>query len=162
MSDRIQINNALNVDRPELGDVTGVGLYRLLRLVALEDILGAGASAVSYYAGKKLGRALPVDSLEAFLDLCKQLRIGVIDVPQLTETQIRVDVRECVTCAGMEPVGRPICHFEGGLIAGVIEALTGKSVRTKEVTCIGGLGDEACGFVFDLLAPASTAHEQPQ
>jgi predicted hydrocarbon binding protein len=149
---RIEFANALRVDRPELGDMAGVGLYRLLRLVALEDILGSGASAVSYYAGKKLGRSLNLQSLDAFLDLCAQLRIGKIVIPELTEQHIHVDVHECVTCAGMEPVGRPICHFEGGLIAGVLEGLTGKTVRTKEVTCIGGLGDETCGFSFDLVA----------
>jgi hypothetical protein len=32
--------------------MTGIALYRLLRLVALEDILGQGAAAITYYAGK--------------------------------------------------------------------------------------------------------------
>ena len=148
--EKIELANALKVDRPKLGDQAGVGLYRLLRLVALEDIMGPGASAISYYAGKKLGIELNLKTLEEFLNLCKELKIGIIEVPVMTDTHIHVDVYECVTCSGMDTVGRPICHFEGGLIAGVVEGITGKSVQAKEVTCIGGLGDDSCGFDLKL------------
>jgi predicted hydrocarbon binding protein len=146
----IDIANALRIKRPELGDTTGVGLYRLLRLVALEDIMGPGASAVTYYSGKKLGRELGLTSIDEFLDLCKDLNIGAIDIPVQTDEHIHVDIYECVTCAGMEPVGRPLCHFEGGLIAGVLENITNKKVNAKEVSCIGGLGDETCGFELEI------------
>jgi predicted hydrocarbon binding protein len=142
----IKLSNALKVDRPELGDQVGIGLYRMLRLVAWEDVMGPGASAISYYAGKKLGKELQFDKLENFLDLCKQLNIGIIKIPEMTDTHMHVDIHECVTCSGLEPVGRPICHFEGGLIAGAIETITGKTVLAKEVTCIGGLGDDTCGY----------------
>ena len=146
----IELSNALKVKRPELGDLAGVGLYRLLRLVAWEDIMGPGASAISYYAGKKLGQELNLKTLDEFLELCKQLKIGIIEIPEMTDTHMHVDIYECVTCSGMDPVGRPICHFEGGLIAGVVETITGKSVQAKEVSCIGGLGDETCGYDLEI------------
>lgn len=142
----VNLANALQIDRPVLGDLTGVGLYRLLRLVAMEDILGTGASAVSYYAGKKLGLGLQVKQLDDFLALCESLRIGRIEIPVMTATRIHVDVYECVTCAGLSPVGRCLCHFEGGLVAGAVEGILGKKVQAKEVSCIGGLGDDSCGF----------------
>lgn len=41
----IDIANALQINRPETGDLAGVGLYRLLRLVAMEDILGSSVQA---------------------------------------------------------------------------------------------------------------------
>ena len=146
----IELSNALKINRPELGDLTGVGLYRLLRLVAWEDIMGPGASAISYYAGKKLGHGLNLKTLDEFLELCEQLKIGIIKIPEMTDTHIHVDIYECVTCSGMDPVGRPVCHFEGGLIAGVVETITGKSVQAKEVSCIGGLGDATCGYDLDI------------
>jgi predicted hydrocarbon binding protein len=153
----IELANALKIDRPTLGDQTGVALYRLLRLVALEDIIGTGASAITYYAGKKLGHELNLKSLDEFLVLCKQLNIGIIDIPTITDTHMHIDIHECVTCSGMEPVGRPICHFEGGLIAGVVETITGKSVQAKETSCIGGLGDPTCGYDLELdLKPENT------
>jgi predicted hydrocarbon binding protein len=146
----IDVGNALNVVRPSLGDNAGVALYRLLRLVALEDIIGRGASGAAYLAGKKLGMSLGLTQLEDFLQLCKDLNIGIIEVPLVTEDKIHVDVYECVTCSGLETVGRPICHFEGGLIAGAVQAIMGRNVRAREITCIGGLGDETCGFDLEI------------
>lgn len=143
---RVEVANALNVVRPTLGDNAGIALYRLLRLVALEDIIGRGAAGTAYVAGKKLGASLNLGSLDAFLELCATLKIGVIEVPVLTESRIQVDVYECVTCSGLQTVGRVLCHFEGGLIAGVVESVVGKRAKAREVTCIGGLGDDACGF----------------
>ena len=146
----VDVNNALKIVRPELGDNAGVALYRLLRLVALEDILGRGASGAAYLAGKKLGFSLQLKKLDDLLQLCHDLKIGIIDVPVSTDRKIHVDVYECVTCSGLDVVGRPVCHFEGGLIAGSVESITGKRVRAQEVTCIGGLGHESCGFDLDL------------
>jgi predicted hydrocarbon binding protein len=142
----VDVANALKINRPTLGDNCGVALYRLLRLVALEDIIGRGAAGTAYVAGKKLGLSLGMTKLEDFLALCSSLKIGIIEVPVLTPEKVHVDVYECITCSGMDRVGRPLCHFEGGLVAGAVETILKKRTRAIEVTCIGGLGDKACGF----------------
>jgi predicted hydrocarbon binding protein len=146
----VDVANALKIVRPTLGDDAGIALYRLLRLVALEDIIGRGAAGTAYLAGKKLGVALGLTKLEDFLALCDALKIGIIRVPVLTESKIHVDVFECVTCSGLAPVGRTLCHFEGGLIAGAVENVLKKRTRAHEVTCIGGLGHDACGFDLEF------------
>ena len=142
---RIDISNALSIIRPKLGDQAGVALYRLLRLVALEDIVGRGAGATAYVAGKKLGQNLGITKLEQFLELCSAISLGIVKVPVMTNSRIYVDVYECVTCSGMAPVGRTLCQFEAGIVAGVVQAVTGKQTKAKELTCIGGLGHESCG-----------------
>lgn len=147
---KVDVQNALSIVRPSLGDTAGIALYRLLRLVALEDIIGRGAAGTAYIAGKKLGGGLGLTSLEDFLGLCAALKIGVIKVPVLTANRAHVDVYECVTCSGMAPVGRTLCSFEGGLIAGAVEAVTKKRTKAREVTCIGGLGHDACGFDLEM------------
>ncbi len=143
---KIDVGNAMKVVRPKLGDDAGVVLYRLLRLVALEDIIGRGASGTAYVAGKKLGRSLQLGKLEELLELCAQLKIGIIKVPVLQKNQINIEVHECVTCSGMDPVGRTLCHFEGGMVGGAIETILDVSVKVQETHCIGGLGHEFCGF----------------
>lgn len=148
--DKIALANALRIARPHLGDTAGIALYRLLRLVALEDILGQGAAAVTYYAGKQLGKDLGLTKLDDFLALCEQLKVGEIKIPMMSADFIHVDVHECVTCAGLEPVGRMLCHFEGGLIAGAVESILGKPVQAKEVTCMGGFGHDSCGFDLQI------------
>jgi len=154
----VALANALRLARPTLGDQSGVALYRMLRLVAYEEIMGRAAGGVTYYAGKKLGHSLGITELEQFIDLCSKQKIGLIEIPVLEENRIYVDVFECVTCSGLEPVGRPLCHFEGGLIAGVVEGLLGRRVQATEQTCIGGMGHESCGFELTItrrLPPAS-------
>ena len=142
---RIDIQNALSIVRPKLGDKAGVALYRLLRLVALEDIVGRGVGATAYVAGKKLGVNLGITKLESFLQLCASISLGVVRVPVLTSSRVYVDVFECVTCSGMKPVGRALCQFEAGIVAGVVQTVVGKPTRAKEVTCIGGFGHDSCG-----------------
>ncbi len=149
-SQRVDVANALSVVRPTLGDNAGVALYRLLRLVALEDIIGRGAAGTAYVAGKKLGNTLGLTKLEQFLELCATLKIGIIEVPILTESRIHVDVYECVTCSGLATVGRTLCHFEAGLIAGVVETVVKKRTKAREVTCIGGLGHDTCGVEVEI------------
>jgi uncharacterized protein len=146
----VDIANALKIARPSLGDNAGIALYRLLRLVALEDIIGRGAAGTAYVAGKKLGISLGIAKLEDFLALCTALKIGIIKVPVLTAEKVHVDVYECVTCSGLDRVGRPLCHFEGGLIAGAVEVIVKKRTRAHEITCIGGLGDKSCGFDLEF------------
>ena len=141
----VDVGNALRVSRPTLGDDAGVALYRLLRLVALEDIIGRGAGATAYVAGKKLGQNLGLTKLEDFLALCSAISLGIVKVPVMTASRIYVDVFECVTCSGMAPVGRTLCQFEAGIVAGVVQSITGKQTKAKEITCIGGLGHESCG-----------------
>jgi predicted hydrocarbon binding protein len=142
----VDVANAMRIVRPTLGDNAGVALYRLLRLVALEDIIGRGAAGTAYVAGKKLGISLGLSKLDELLELCASLKVGVIKVPIATPNRVRVEVFECVTCSGMTPVGRPLCHFEGGLVAGSLQTIFKQKVRAVETTCIGGLGDDACGF----------------
>lgn len=142
----VSIDNALSIDRPEQGADIPVALFRLLRLVVMEDLFGRGAGAPAYLAGKQLGGALKLQNLDQFLELCQGLKIGRVSVKHTEGGGVHVDVHECVTCAGMTPVGRPLCAFEGGLMAGVLESIHGRHVRAREVTCIGGLGDETCGF----------------
>ncbi len=149
-SQRVDVSNALSIVRPTLGDNAGVALYRLLRLVALEDIIGRGAAGTAYVAGKKLGNTLGLTKLEQFLELCNTLKIGIIEVPILTESRIHVDVYECVTCSGLRTVGRTLCHFEAGLIAGVVETVVKKRAKAREITCIGGLGHDTCGVEVEI------------
>lgn len=146
----VSVANALQIERPSLGPDAGIALYRLLRLVALEDIIGRGASGTAYLAGKRLGLGLGLSTLDGFLELCSALKLGIIKVPVMSESRIHVDVYECVTCSGLTPVGRTVCHFEGGLVAGAVQSILKKRTRALEVSCIGGLGHDSCGFELEL------------
>jgi predicted hydrocarbon binding protein len=147
---RLDVKRAFKLARPTLGSPPGMALFRLLRLAAFEDVTGRDDQGSGYLAGKKLGRALEPKSLDDFLALAQTLKLGLIRIPRLDDDGVHLDLYECASCTGLEKIGCPICHFEAGLFAGVLEAVTGRPVEGREITCIGGLGDDACGFELDF------------
>ncbi|MBU2831069.1 MAG: V4R domain-containing protein [Acidithiobacillus ferriphilus] len=144
--EKIDFANATKVVRPTLGNEAPIALFRLVRLILLEDMFGVSSTAQAYLSGRHLGYSLGLKDLSQFVELCEQLKIGVVKTGENDKGQLHIDVYECVTCSGMEPVGRTLCSFEGGLIAGVAEGIFKNKVNVREVTCIGGLGHESCGF----------------
>jgi len=146
----IDVASALRIARPTLGAEAGVGLYRLLRLVAFDAMTGAEAVATARAAGEKVGRSLGLGKLDDFVALCTSLKLGVVEASVLTESSVRVVVRECIACAGAHHGGEAICHFEGGLVAGAVAAIFRRPVRVRETACQGGCGDDACRFDVDF------------
>jgi serine/threonine-protein kinase len=146
----IDVASALLIVRPTLGAEAGAGLYRLLRLAAFDATTGAETAATAQAAGEKIGRSLGLAKLDDLVTLCNSLKLGVVEASVVTESSVRVVVRECVACAGAHPSGSPICHFEGGLVAGAVGAIFKTQVRVRETACQGGCGDDACGFEVEL------------
>jgi predicted hydrocarbon binding protein len=110
---------------------------------------GAEAIAAARAAGEKIGRSLGLGKLEDLVVLCASLKVGVVEASVVTESSVRVVVRECVACSGAHHHanhGEPMCHFEAGLVAGAVAAVFRRSVRVRETACIGGCGDDACRF----------------
>ena len=142
----IDVASALRVARPSLGPEASVGLYRLLRLVAFDSMTGAEASATARAAGEKIGRSLGLGALDDMVALFRSLKLGVVEASVVTESTVRVVVRECIACAGAHHAGEGMCHFEGGLIAGAVASIFKRPVRVRETTCQGGRGDDACRF----------------
>jgi len=146
----VDVASALRIARPTLGAEAGVGLYRLLRLVAFDAMAGAEAIATARAAGEKIGRSLGLGKLDDFVALCTSLKLGVVEASVLTESSVRVVVRECIACAGHHGGGERMCHFEGGLVAGAVAAIFRRPVRVRETACQGGCGDDACRFDVDF------------
>jgi len=81
-------------------------------------------------------------------DIAKVLldqRIGIVDVVKESSNRMRVHVYEYMTCSGIPNIGRTVCHFEGGVIAGILTRLMGSEARAIETHC-WGKGNRFCGF----------------
>lgn len=141
---KLTVNDVVQVARPTLGDTMPVALFRVVRLIAMEDILGRSVGSMLYNAGEKIGASLDVKTPGDLVNLVEALKIGKVQVVEATNERVVVDVYECVTCSGLERVGHAICYFEAGLVGGALGKITGANVFVKETRCIGGLGDETC------------------
>ncbi|MBI5211380.1 MAG: 4-vinyl reductase [Elusimicrobia bacterium] len=150
--------------RPRLGPTAPVDMFRALRLIGvmegLDDTLGKDSSALVHNSGKYLGYGLGQAILDAtgrdlgkYVDALanklRELGVGILSVPELRleDDFLKVRVDECITCAGMPPIGKVICHFEAGFVAGVLEVFLGggRKCRVREVKC-WAQGDKTCEF----------------
>lgn len=154
-------------NRDELGPLIPIRLFQVLRMVALgsnvEDILGQGAPSLVYHSGQNLGLALghivaanADKDLDVYVGkiehLCRQLSIGLVvpDKVDLSAGVLELRVDECVSCAGIHNVSSPICHFEAGMVGGIVKAFFNRNVKATETKC-NALGDKTCLIRVDLL-----------
>lgn len=154
-------------NRLDLGPMVPIRLFQVLRMVALgsnvEDILGQGAPALVYHSGQGLGLAIgqivaanSEKDLETYVgkieQLCRQLSIGLL-IPEKVDLsagilELRVD--ECVSCAGIHNVAAPICHFEAGMVGGIVKSFFNRNVKATETKC-NATGDKTCLIRVNLL-----------
>ncbi len=154
-------------NRASLGSMVPIRLFQLLRLVALgsnlDDLLGQGAPALVYQSGQSLGKILGKavhqktgNDLDAYVgeigSVCKQLSIGILLPTRVKadkgEFTLRVD--ECVSCAGIHGVSAPICHFEAGMVAGILRTFASVPLKARETKC-NAVGDKSCLIEATLL-----------
>ncbi|MGB9838657.1 MAG: DUF2507 domain-containing protein [Methanothermobacter sp.] len=132
----------LVAERPSLGTTTDIKLFRILRFMPY-SIIGEGANGILYKSGKDLGRSMGLKNAEEAVKFLHDNRVGELEI--LEENPYRLRVDECLSCAGLPASGKALCHFEGGLLAGILESMSGRPVDLREVKC-WGLGDRTCEF----------------
>ena len=152
-----------HVNRPELGDSIPVSVFRVFRQFSAhygEDILGEnGVRTVFTHAGRQLGldigQQLYTEDLTEYLTKVKKFiydsNIGILKLVEneSTDDKMVLQLDECVTCAGMPSIGKKICYFEVGLVAGIVETFTKKNVHAYETKCNAN-GDDCCEVTVDL------------
>lgn len=151
------------VDRPELGDSVPISVFRIFRQFSAqygENILGEnGVRTVFTHAGRELGlevgQKLYSEDLSEYLMNVKKYvydsSIGILTLAEelSTDDKMVLQLGECVTCAGMPNIGKKICFFEVGLVAGIVETFTKKEVYAYETKCNAN-GDDCCEVTVDL------------
>lgn len=133
-------------DRPSMGNDVSVLLWRVIRVIGLNSILGEEAEMVSYLTGKHIGKMLQIKDVDDLLKQLTDLKVGKLSATVNSPEAVHIAIEECVTCAGISPaLGKPLCSLEVGLVTGALETINpGKKVTGVESKCIGGLGDPVC------------------
>ncbi len=149
------------VDRPQLGEDIPILIFRAFRIFTemyLEDLVGnRGTLTLLQNAGRQLGKEvgqmLRDDSLEAYLskveNFVRDNKIGLLVPERVEKDHMLMRLDECITCSGMPNIGKRICHFEAGFVAGIVETFTGKRVRVQETKCNAN-GEGTCEVKVEL------------
>lgn len=160
MSETIQLIS--QIARPKLGEDVPILLFRAFRHFTanyVTQMLGRSATVVFQNAGRDLGREvggmLVKPTLDEYLKeviaFTKAQRVGILHPTKITADQMVLGLEECITCIGMPNIGKRICHFEVGFVAGIVEHFAGKRVRGHESKC-NAAGEGICEVTIDLSA----------
>lgn len=149
--------------RNQLGDSIKIDMFRVVRgalvnLISMQIGDNVIASNAMYMTGKAMGLEMGEAFFSEIKDLneyvekvgaaLKDFKVGllrIVDNSNLDKGKLTVAVDECVSCSGTPNIGEPICHFEGGLVAGLLKYFLKKEVDAVETKC-WGKGDETCEF----------------
>jgi predicted hydrocarbon binding protein len=156
-----EIEVYLNINRPKLGDRIPLSIFRAFRHFSadyVEELMGErGSIKVFYNAGRALGSEIGGKLSDASLDryltkvasFVEEQGIGILVPVKVEDTSMVFQLEECITCAGMPSIGRRICHFETGFVAGIVENFIHGRVIAKETKC-NAMGEGVCEVSLEL------------
>jgi predicted hydrocarbon binding protein len=143
---------------------------------ALRDVLerefgSSEATRLFYRAGNVagmefyrhlIGEMTDLDGLLRRLQtLMEELGIGLLRVEEvdLEQGRIVLTVSEDLDCSGVPETGFPICAYDEGFIAAILESFAGGSFSVHEVDC-WSTGNRTCRFlatVDDVTDPGTSS-----
>ncbi len=143
--------------RPEIGD--NVNLAPLRGVLLTLELLSSGTSSVIYYAGKNFGYNVVAHQIngKTLKEVLKNLKVyfqktnsGMPKIKEVGKEKATFVVDQCATAYGIPNIGRPLCSFNAGMIAGAISKSLKKMAIVYERKC-WGLGDKVCEFHIRVL-----------
>jgi len=154
------IDEVAKTHRPVLGSDIPLLVFRVFRHFSagyVEEVMGRGAAVVFQNGGRELGKEAgamiwkpdPTEYLREVCQFVRDSRIGLLYPREVTDKLLVVDLDECITCAGMANIGKRVCQFEVGFVAGVAEVLVKKKTKAVETKCNAN-GEGTCQVSVEL------------
>jgi len=147
--------------REKLGEYMPVLFYRLLEYTMLDVLVNEygpeQAATLFFKAGHKAGMALAQNTINLnqdvdgfMVELKKVLQDNLLGILEIEEFNMEklffiLTISQDLDCSGLESTGEVVCHYDEGLISGIMEAYTGKKFSVKEVDCWAN-GNGTCRF----------------
>ena len=133
------------IRRNRLGSSVPLELFRAIRLIGMYQGLPLHGKGTTTVIGKTIGESLPVHTVDEFLCLFKELKIGIPSIIRQEQSSMRIAVDDCF-CEGIpQHDGKFVCDLEGSIIEGALAKLLNKQVNVREVMCNVN-GDARCEY----------------
>jgi predicted hydrocarbon binding protein len=154
----------MSTDRKELGEFSSIVCFKSV-VTGAEEALGEKAAAITLISagrnrGKQLAKQLGLGDHTSMAEIAPILqkalgkegtRLCIVDRVESTDESIKVYCQETICSAG-EPVGSPRkLTFTLGAIQGVLEHVTGKRLRGKQIESVLR-GSDYDVIEFDFIA----------
>jgi predicted hydrocarbon binding protein len=148
-TEKLELTDIINPSRPFIAKYVGDGLdsvyvstFRIGHFNLPEQLASTG-QGTTFIGGMEFGSNLVkqeiIKSLDELVTFLAEYKVGIVDVvdEQTINGIKRLDLRvyECIECAELPNIGKPICFFEAGIITGVLGTITKKEVTAEEIRC---------------------------
>lgn len=120
-------------------------LKNVLNLANTSQNSKAVEEEIYYNTAKNVGRSLNVTDYNSLSEKIMELGIGQIVITNMSDEKVIFRLDDCFTCSDMENVGKPVCYFEAGILAGAVSTISKQDMDALEVKC-NALGDAYCEF----------------
>jgi uncharacterized protein len=143
--DKFTFDDMKKIKREQLGDMVPLELFRTIRLIGLYQALPVNGKGTTLTIGRKIGEELGVSSVEELFRLFEQLKIGIPQIIEKSESGMKVAVADCF-CEGLPIMeSKMVCDLEGAIMEGALTQIMGKRVSVKEIKC-NVCGDDRCEY----------------
>lgn len=109
---------------------------------------GAGYRAGTYFAENCLDLTAEFPAFIAQVQRrLEEFRIGLLRVEEMEEDtgKMVLTISEDVDCSGLPVLGKTVCNYDEGFLAGLLTAYTKRPYSAVEVNC-WATGDRVCRF----------------
>lgn len=150
----------VNTGREKLGREIPVFVYRLFEYTMREAISAKYGDEAGIEVFRAAGKIAGKNFYEFFLsDVTEELeliaklqkilaewKVGILRIESITDTgKIILTMSEDLECSGLPVMGKTICYYDEGFIAGILSSFFGKEYLAEEVDC-WAKGDRVCKF----------------
>ncbi len=148
-TEKLAINDIINPTRPFLSKDVGEesdGAYASTFRIGhfnLPEQLASTGQGITLVGGMEFGSNLVrqniIGGLDELTPFLADYKIGIVDifdeVHHKKEKTMDIRVYECIECADLPNIGKPLCFFEAGILMGVFKEFTKQDVVVEEVRC---------------------------
>lgn len=100
---------------------------------------------IYYNTAKNFGSRLSIRTYDELIEKISQLGIGKVRIKMITDNKIIIQLYECFTCSDLDYLGKSICFFEAGILAGAVSSIEKRDMDAIEIRC-NALGNSFCEF----------------
>ena len=148
-TEKIVINDIINPSRPFLAkeaseklDSAYVSTFRIGHFNVPKQLASTG-QGTTFVGGMEFGSNMVkqkiINNIDELISFLADYKMGIVDVFDEKEKDGKkiMDIRvyECIECADLPNIGKPLCFFEAGVLTGIFKELTKKDVIAEEVRC---------------------------
>ena len=148
-TEKIVINDIINPSRPFLAkeaseklDSAYVSTFRIGHFNVPKQLASTG-QGTTFVGGMEFGSNMVkqkiINNIDELISFLADYKMGIVDVFDEKEKDGKkiMDIRvyQCIECADLPNIGKPLCFFEAGVLTGIFKELTKKDVMAEEVRC---------------------------